>query len=132
MPRADEKDEAPERLKKLRIEGEAFLRDAHARLEEAHEKLQAAAREAPVRIRRELEELNRRIAEAKGESERHAAAFREKYFSGVPSEDAFRSHLVILEMEYSGRLRIAEEGLRLLTDSLEQHLSGVSRRVDAL
>ena len=121
--------EAAERVKKLAAACEECLREAGRCVDEAQQKLLEAGKEAPERIRPQLDDLGRRFSEAKQESERHAASFREKYLSGVTSEDEFRAHLVMLENEYSSRVRIAEEGIRLLLQNLVEHFAGVEQQV---
>jgi len=118
-----------ERVRKLAAAGEEFLREASHCVDEAQQKLLEAGKEAPGRIRPLLQDLNGRLAEAKLEYERHAASFREKFLAAGAGEDEFRARLVMLESEYSSRLRIAEEGLRLLLENLDERFQGVEEQV---
>ncbi|MFA6029379.1 MAG: hypothetical protein WC969_05975 [Elusimicrobiota bacterium] len=112
--------------------GAEYLRDAHASLAKAQDMLVEAAREAPEKLRGELESLNRRMGDSKARFDEHVESFREKYLKAQPTEDEFRAHLVMLEMEYSSRLRVAETGFRLLFENLEKHMVGVGERVRGL
>src|SRR5438874_2562315 len=99
-------EQALARLEELRQAAETYLRNAHARLEEAQGGLLRAAGEFPSRIRSELGSLDRLISKSRMDSESHLEGFRKRFLSGVPSEEEFRAHLLMLDMEYAGRLRL--------------------------
>lgn len=96
---------------------------------DAREGLAAAARA----FRRDFEALERRLAQAKKETAARAEDFRERLLApAAPSEEEFRARLVILEMEYEGRARAAEQGLALLSDALERCLERLGRWAEDL
>lgn len=104
---------------------EALLR----RLAETESRLAAEAAQAPGRLRKRLDELLAKLAEAKAETEKRAESFREELLGVDPSPDAFRARLVMLEMEHASRVRLAEEGLRLLGVEAEDALASARARV---
>lgn len=80
----------------------------------------------------QLADLDRRLAESKAESESRAGTVRAKLSAGPVSQEEFRAQLVMLDMEYASRLRLAEEGLRLLSGGLEQALEAGRSRIRVL
>ena len=104
---------------------EALLR----RLAETEARLASDAAQAPERLRKRLDELLTKLAQAKAETEKRAEAFREELLGADPDPDAFRARLVMLEMEHSSRMRLAEEGLRLLGVEAEDALASARARV---
>lgn len=99
------------------------------RLQEAEARLGLEAAQAPERLRKRLDELLARLAQAKAETERRAEAFRSELLAAEPDPDAFRARLVMLEMEHASRVRLAEEGLRLLGVEAEEALASARARV---
>ncbi|TPW21638.1 MAG: hypothetical protein FD126_494, partial [Elusimicrobia bacterium] len=99
------------------------------RLQESEARLGLEAAQAPERLRKRLDELLARLAQAKAETERRAESFREELLSADPEPDAFRARLVMLEMEHASRVRLAEEGLRLLGVEAEEALASARARV---
>ncbi|MFH2203799.1 MAG: hypothetical protein ABIJ96_11830 [Elusimicrobiota bacterium] len=72
------------------------------------------------RYRDAVSDLMRRLREARRNLEAAAETFRAKLLSGPVGEDEFRARTVLLEMEYEGRLKLAEEGCGLLTRMFEE------------
>lgn len=99
------------------------------RLAETEARLATEASQAPGRLRKRLDELLAKLAEAKAETEKRAESFREELLGVDPSPDAFRARLVMLEMEHASRVRLAEEGLRLLGVEAEDALASARARV---
>lgn len=75
------------------------------------------------RFQREVGDVRRQLAKAKREFERRAEEFREKLVAGPINEDELRARMVMLEMDYGSRVRLAEEGWKLLKDSLEERFA---------
>ncbi|MBI3298106.1 MAG: hypothetical protein HYZ75_08080 [Elusimicrobia bacterium] len=107
----------------------AALETLARRLDDTEARLLEQAASAPERLRGRLEELAARLHAAKAETDKRADSFREELLSVEPSPDAFRARLVMLEMEHASRLRLAEEGLRLLGGELEEALLSARARV---
>jgi len=93
------------------------------RLQATEDRVLAAVAKAPEGIAKELGDLRSRVAEARAQFDSSAEGVREKLVSGQMSEDEFRARLVMLEMEYSSRTRLAEDGLQILSEKLEDHAS---------
>lgn len=119
-----------EKLLKNYEQGErAALEALGRRLDETEARLVEQAAKAPERLRVRFDELSARLRAAKEETDRRAEAFREELLSAEPSPDAFRARLVMLEMEHSSRIRVAEEGMRLIAGELEEALAAARARV---
>ncbi|MEE8425071.1 MAG: hypothetical protein V3S11_04550, partial [Elusimicrobiota bacterium] len=72
------------------------------------------------RFQRDVGDVRRQLSKAKREFERRAEELREKLVAGPINEDELRARMVMLEMDYGSRVRLAEEGWRMLKDSLEE------------
>jgi len=72
-------------------------------------------------LQRQLQGIRRRLSSAAEDYTRRSEAFHKQLLEGTASPEEFRARLVMLEMEYSSRLRIAEEGLQLIGTRLVEH-----------
>jgi len=72
------------------------------------------------RYREAAADVTRRLRESRRQLEAAAEAFRVKLLAGPVGEDEFRARTVLLEMEYEGRLKLAEEGCGLLARMFEE------------
>jgi hypothetical protein len=124
LPHDDRADGAPdELLRAFELEEERTLAALEARLAQAETRIVTEAEGLPVQLEARIGDLLGRLSDAKAEGERRAEEFRQKLLAaGAVSEDEFRARLVMLEMEYSSRLRLAEEGLHLLAEGLRAAL----------
>ncbi|MDE2293714.1 MAG: hypothetical protein KGL53_16655, partial [Elusimicrobia bacterium] len=126
-------DSLSERLLRQYEQGERAALEALLRaLDETEARLSEESARAPEVLRTQLEDLGRRLHQAKEETERRAEAFREELLSVDPSPDAFRARLVMLELEHASRMRLAEEGLKLLGERTEDALEAARARVKAV
>ncbi|MBI5597493.1 MAG: hypothetical protein HY928_15495 [Elusimicrobia bacterium] len=107
----------------------AALEALGRRLDETEARLVEQAAQAPERLRHRFDELSQRLRAAKEETDRRAESFREELLSAEPSPDAFRARLVMLEMEHASRIRVAEEGMRLIAGEIEEALAAARTRV---
>lgn len=120
-------EEGPERLLREFELGEAQAVSAlDSRLTQIETQTLALAEGLPGQFEARMNDLLRRLTEAKAEGEQRAEDFRRKLLTAAVSEDEFRARLVMLDMEYASRLRLAEEGLGLLAESVRTGLK-VSR-----
>jgi DNA repair exonuclease SbcCD ATPase subunit len=93
------------------------------RIGKAEAKLAASVDKVPVSLGRELESIRERLDSARRSAEDRVEEFRAKLIEGPLTEEELRARIVILEMEYASRVRLAEQGFDLLAERFEDHVS---------
>ncbi|MFA5138629.1 MAG: hypothetical protein WC728_05290 [Elusimicrobiota bacterium] len=117
---------ADELLRGFEMEEEKAFSALESRLAQIETRILTQAEGLPAQFEARMSDLLRRLSDAKAEGDRRAEEFRQKLLSAGPvSEGEFRARLVMLEMEYSSRLRLAEEGLGLLSESVRASLESM-------
>ncbi|MBI4422793.1 MAG: hypothetical protein HY554_03650 [Elusimicrobia bacterium] len=122
----DRPDEGPDVLLEFDRHHEAESSLARARIAELERRVQDLLRQHPERLRGQIAELEQRIKAAQAECDRHVTQLRRSLPAGELSEEELRSQLLILEMEYSSRCRMAEHGIHLVLEELRDYLDGAA------
>jgi chromosome segregation ATPase len=119
-------DEAPQDpiLRELERVDQEALEKLRARMAALENKALEQAHSSFARYERQFEDLLQRMSDAKQAFEESSDELRGKLVEGPVNDDELRARLVILDMEYGSRMRLAEEGFRLLRKSFEDHLDG--------
>ncbi len=77
----------------------------------------------PRSLSKELDAIRGRLENARRTTEDRIEEFRSKLIDGPLREEELRARLVMLEMEYASRVRLAEQGFDLLADRFEDHVA---------
>ncbi len=105
-----------------KVDAEALER-LHTRLLGLERESFEVAERSYQRYEKRFEDLLSRMSAAKRGFDGSVDDLREKLVAGPVNEDELRARLVMLDMEYGSRLRLAEEGFRLLKTSFDEHLN---------
>jgi len=103
-------------LKEFEDAEDAALQELLQRLSQAEDELRVRSGKATELLSRRFSDVRARLDQAARAHGDKVEAFRKELTDGPPDEDAYRARLVMLDMEYASRLRLAEEGLGLITD----------------
>lgn len=110
-------------LKRFERSEQAAIEAVLRRIGRAQARIAETAGKIPASLARELDSIRARLDEARRSAEARVEEFRAKLIEGPLTEEELRARLVMLEMEYASRVKLAEQGFDLLAERFENHVA---------
>ncbi|OIO04548.1 MAG: hypothetical protein AUJ52_15195 [Elusimicrobia bacterium CG1_02_63_36] len=118
-----ERQQTEQLLKRFERSEQAAIESALRRIGRAEARIVETAGKIPASLSRELDSIRARLDDARRSAESRVEEFRAKLIEGPLTEEELRARLVMLEMEYASRVKLAEQGFDLLAERFENHVA---------